>query len=93
MGCFRSSEGFSQAILCLEDFPRLILLLFGVSLTAHEFCNAVTEDASEMVPGWKVTKVVTHSWTERVALSPFSEDDAPRLLLDGMLDCRAKRRG
>ena|SRR5262245_7541114 len=30
VGCFRSSEGFSQAILPnLENFPRLILLLFG----------------------------------------------------------------
>jgi hypothetical protein len=28
MGCFRSSEGFSQAI-SLEERPRLILLLFG----------------------------------------------------------------
>ncbi len=28
LGCFRSSEGFSQAI-SLEERPRLILLLFG----------------------------------------------------------------
>ena len=59
VGCFQSSEGFSQAILNLEDSPALFCSYSAASLTAQAFLNAVKDNASGVLCASIVTKVVT----------------------------------
>jgi hypothetical protein len=54
MGCFRSSEGFSQATPISGASPRLILLPFGGIPNSPGFAQNV----SLVRPGSKVTEVL-----------------------------------
>ena len=58
VGCFQSSEGFSQVIPDLEDSPALFCSHSAASLTAQGVGNEVNANASWAVGSSKVTKVV-----------------------------------